>query len=229
MNTNDNQNWIDRGVAELQSRNSSTAGLVAAQEFALQSWQGEVARLFSELLTMVPDSVSAEVCLSQKAWERYRDAEFTTSDTIFGQFRAREYAELSVMSKIAIVRGRAEQISRYIEDIQSNGSMRMLVTSCCATELTVLQKYLDSVCRQLLDSLPLEAIGRLGASQPAWKEFRDLEFDTSDSIYASINSPCCVNLAVASRLSIVRARTLKLTAYLEMIRISCPTSSDLVD
>jgi uncharacterized protein YecT (DUF1311 family) len=105
---------IDKALESCLDKNSSTAGMVECMDRAYKQWDGELNRVYAELMKRLDAAEKAKLKEAQLQWLKFRDSEFKVIDGIYSKMDGTMYIPMHVDSRALIVRNRALELKSYL-------------------------------------------------------------------------------------------------------------------
>jgi hypothetical protein len=109
------EHWIDAHEQKLIAQNGSTAGMVAAAEWACRAWEHEAVRLYRILRRNVNDDLRAVLDRSQGEWAKLRQSDILFSDLVYSKKQGSMHAPMQVAARGEIARDRALRLQHRLE------------------------------------------------------------------------------------------------------------------
>src|SRR5262249_22305261 len=100
---------------EMLQTNTSTAGQVAAAEWACRAWDYEVVRLYKLLLKSVNDDLRTVLVQSQKERLQLRHSDTLFGDLVYDKQEGTMYAPMQVCARAQVSRDRALRLQARCE------------------------------------------------------------------------------------------------------------------
>jgi hypothetical protein len=107
--------WIDAHQQALLATNTSTAGQVAAAEWACRAWDYEVVRLYKLLLKSVNHDLGVVLAQSQKEWVKLRQSDTLFGDLVYDKQQGTMYAPMQACARAQISKDRALRLQQRLE------------------------------------------------------------------------------------------------------------------
>ncbi len=107
---------IDVEMDQRLLKAQSTLESVQAIEHAQQRWDAELNRAYNRLMRVLPPDQSHAVRIAQRAWLKYRDAEFDAGNSIIGSWEGSAYNSVQVGHRMKVVRDRVLLLRGLIPD-----------------------------------------------------------------------------------------------------------------
>jgi uncharacterized protein YecT (DUF1311 family) len=111
---------IDRWIEACIDKDSSTAGMMKCITQGYQKWDTELNRVYKALRKQLSDAKGKETLRNaQRAWLKYRDAEFETVGAVYGSLEGTMWGPVAGGAQIEIIKNRTLKsgsgISRYLD------------------------------------------------------------------------------------------------------------------
>ena len=105
---------IDKFEEECISENQTTAGMANCTYEARKKWDAEMNKYYKLLMSVLDKNRQDKLRESQRAWIKFRDAEFENIENMYPQ-DATMYINVRAAAKMSIVKERALQLKDYYE------------------------------------------------------------------------------------------------------------------
>ena len=106
---------IDVQFGKDVEKNNSTAGLVAAYNKALKSWDKELNKQYQKLMAGLDAEAKASLKDSQRAWITYRDKEIENLSVFYSKVQGTMFRTISAAAITNLTKNRALSLS-YMAD-----------------------------------------------------------------------------------------------------------------
>jgi uncharacterized protein YecT (DUF1311 family) len=107
--------WLEKAI----EKNGSTHGMRAAIREATQKWDSEMNRVYSRLMKRLKGAKRDALQKAQRAWLKFRDAEFAASFEIIGKQDGTMWPLASEGHCMEIVKQRTRQLRGYESDLDN--------------------------------------------------------------------------------------------------------------
>lgn len=102
---------IAKRVEEMQDKDPSTAGIVAAIDWEEQQWDALMNSAYRNLLAKLPEKARDSLRASQRAWLAFRDAEQRAQSSLFSTRDGTMYIPMAADARMRIVKHRATDLA----------------------------------------------------------------------------------------------------------------------
>ncbi|WP_300675315.1 lysozyme inhibitor LprI family protein [Soonwooa sp.] len=119
LQINAQKNDIDSQLKKCLDKDYSTAGQVNCSDSARDAWDAEMNKYYQMTLKKLPKAQQSELITAQKAWLKFRDAEFTLIDNYY--YNVKQGTMFQIMAageKVNVVKTRAKQLQVYYEVLE---------------------------------------------------------------------------------------------------------------
>ncbi len=106
---------IDVWLEECLAKDETTAGQRACLATAYEKWDGELNRVYQELLTKLPEDARPALRAAQVAWLNHRDEEFKLLAALYDALDGTMYPVMKASDRVDFVRNRALELSSYLD------------------------------------------------------------------------------------------------------------------
>ncbi|MBI5404354.1 MAG: DUF1311 domain-containing protein [Ignavibacteriae bacterium] len=111
----ENKNPIDIYLDTCMEKNPSTMGILKCTDEAFQMWDNELNKYYKLLLGILNDDGAKALKESELRWIEFRDKEFANLEQIYSNFDGTMYIPIQALSRLEIVRTRANQLKDYYQ------------------------------------------------------------------------------------------------------------------
>ncbi len=101
---------IEQKVNRLRDRAASTADMVQAEEEGTKLWDGELNRVYGELLKRLPAADREVLRETQRRWIAFREENRRVIAAVYGRAQGTMYAPMAVAADSEVVRARVLQL-----------------------------------------------------------------------------------------------------------------------
>ncbi len=109
---------VDQQCEACIDRDSSTAGILKCLDEAYVMWDRELNTVYRNLRKLLGPQQLEALKTSQRAWLRYRDAEFETLELMYRSLDGTMWAIAAQDDKVELVKTRVLTLSIYLDSLQ---------------------------------------------------------------------------------------------------------------
>jgi uncharacterized protein YecT (DUF1311 family) len=109
----ENKHPIDKKIAALLEKDSSTAGAVQAMSASYKLWDAELNKQYKQLMSRFKGRDKDALMAAQRAWIAFRDQEFVVINAVYNKLQGTMYHSVRVSAKLELVKSRALELTRH--------------------------------------------------------------------------------------------------------------------
>ncbi len=105
------ERWVDENMEKPQYQ--STAGMIQLADLAYQKWDQELNRVYGQVMARLRPEEQAALREAQRAWLKYRDAEFAFLEKVYGRLEGTMYLPMHAFDRADVVAGRVKDLTGH--------------------------------------------------------------------------------------------------------------------
>lgn len=111
----DSKNPIDIYLDTCMEKNPSTMGILKCTDEAFKLWDAELNKYYKLLMGVLNESDAKTLKDAELKWIEFKEKEFANLEHIYSKMEGTMYIPMHALSKLEIVRIRANQLRDYYE------------------------------------------------------------------------------------------------------------------
>jgi len=108
--------WLEHCI----NSNPTTAGMNTCTAEAINKWDKDINKVYKELMSGLSVKQKAALKMSQVAWLKYRDEEYSFLDNFYSQFQGTMWSNVLMGKKLSIIKQRTLMLQFYLKNLKEN-------------------------------------------------------------------------------------------------------------